>query len=133
MTASAPLPDAGAYPGYRRRGRRWWILGVAAVIVAIGLVFLALSIDPKAFGLSPPFGFPYGGGFLGIFLVLWGTMWLVRVAVWSSRTGGAGGPPGRRFDPAIMEARRRYARGEINREQFEQIVRDLRRPPGPLP
>ena len=61
-------------------------------------------------------------------------MLLVRVAFWASRRGaGGGGPRGRGFDPAIMEARRRYARGEITREQFEQIVTDLRRPPGPLP
>lgn len=133
MPTDAPLPAAGGYPPYRRRGRRWWLLGIGVVIVGVGLVFIGISAEPKAFGLSPSFGFPYGGGFFGIFLVLWGAMMMVRFALWSGRRGGAGGPPGRRFDPAILEARRRYARGEITREQFEQLVSDLRRPPGPLP
>lgn len=32
----------------------------------------------------------------------------------------------RRGDPAEEEARRVYARGEIDREQFQQVMRDLR-------
>ena len=111
-------------------------MGTALALIAGGAIFLALSYDPQAFGLSYHSVFPFGGGFLGLFLIFWGMLFLVRIAFWASRGGRYGGGPGggaRRFDPAILEARRRYARGEITREQFEQIVADLRRPPGPLP
>lgn len=118
----------------RRRGLRWVFIGVGIAVLAAGLLFLAISVDPAAFGLPAGWALRYGGGLLGPFLILWGAFMLVRVALWASRRGPGGGPGGRRFDPAVMEARRRYARGEITREQFEQIVSDLRRPPpGPLP
>ena len=104
--------------------------------MAIGVIFLLVAATPATFGVRSPYGFPFGGGLLGIFLLLWGTMLLVRVAIGSARRGRwvNGPPPGRRFDPAVVAARQRYARGEISREQFLQIVQDLRRPPpGPLP
>jgi len=135
MAGPPPPGPYGGYPPRRRSSRRWIFFGIGLAIIALGVVFLAISLAPRAFGLSSPFAFPYGGGFLGIFLILWGILLLVRIAFWASRRGwGGGGPPGRRFDPAIVEARQRYARGEITREQFQQIVSDLRRPPsGPLP
>ncbi len=127
-------PYSAGYPmrPRRRASLRWIFVGIGLVIVAIGGLILVLTTYPGAFGLSSASRVPYGGGFLGVFLILWGCLMLVRVAFWASRRGlGGGGPPGRRFDPAVLEARRRYARGEITREQFEQIVADLRRPPGP--
>jgi uncharacterized membrane protein len=111
------------------------VVGVGIAIILVGVVLLFVAVYPRAFGLSTSSVFPFGGGFLGVFLVLWGILLLVRVALWTSRRRSYGslGPGGRPFDPAIMAARQRYARGEITREQFEQIVSDLRRPPGPLP
>jgi len=111
------------------------MVAIGAVVVALGALLLFLSFDPGAFGLEHSPLFPFGGGFLGIFLLLWGLLLFVRIAWWTSRRPyyGPPGGGGRRFDPAIMAARQRYARGEITREQFEQIVTDLRRPPGPLP
>lgn len=131
-----PIAPAGPFAPQtpRRRPLRGIFLGLGAAIVVVGAVLLAVSLYPRAFGLSNPLGFPYGGGFLGVFLLLWGTLLLARIAFWTTRRRYyGGGPPGRRFDPAILAARQRYARGEITREQFEQIVGDLRHPPGPLP
>lgn len=143
-----PGPPPGAYPGpygwrargypapgRRRTGLRWVFVGIGGAIVALGILLLLVSLYPPAFGLHSSSLFPFGGGFLGLILVLWGALLLARVAARASRGPGYGygRPPGRRFDPAIMAARQRYARGEITREQFEQIVSDLRRPPGPLP
>lgn len=132
-SSGGSLPTAGP-----RRGRfRWVFAGIGVAIVLVGIVLLTLSFEPRAFGISSSPGFPYGGGFFGVFLLLWGSLLLARVAWWTARRNlrADGGPPGRRFDPAIRVARERYARGEISREQFEQIVNDLRRPPppGPLP
>jgi putative membrane protein len=106
-------------------------LGIAVAIVVAGILFTVASYDPHLFGRATGSGLAYGGGFLGFFLIVWGCLMLVRVAFWTTRRRHGG--RGRGFDPAILEARRRYARGEITREQFEQIVSDLRRPPGPLP
>ena len=54
------------------------------------------------------------------FVFFWGAIiWLV-VRVLGARDGGAP-----RDDSAIEVARRRYARGDISREEFEQIRRDL--------
>ena len=134
MGATGPYVGVPGTIGPRRHTLRWVFVGIAAAFVVVGLVLLAVAFDPSAFGLTRPSFFPFGGGFLGVVLVLWGALLLVRVAMWASRPRpGYGGAPGRRFDPAILTARQRYARGEITREQFEQIVSDLRRPPGPLP
>ena len=110
-------------------------VGFGAAFVTLGIVLLLVSAYPGAFGLRYSPGFPFGGGLAGIVLLLWGCLLLVRIAARAGRGRGRGhGPPTRGgFDPAILAARQRYARGEISREQFEQIVTDLRRPPGPLP
>jgi len=138
-TYPAPSPERftgryGTGPG-PRGGLRWAFVAIGATILALGAVLILVAFDPPAFGLGYRSVFPFGGGILGAILILWGTLLLVRVA---ARSGGRryayGGQPGRRFDPAILAARQRYARGEITREQFQQVVTDLRGPPrGPLP
>jgi putative membrane protein len=71
----------------------------------------------------------YGGGFMGMGL-MW-VFWVVVVALIAyliiraagssgSGTGGGGDSP-----EAILK--RRYAKGEINKEQYEQMLQDLRR------
>lgn len=100
--------------------------------------------------------FPYGGGafgwggaFMGFFglLVIVG---IVLLIVWAARSGEhqhmhAGGPyyrlpqqpPGGGYpqrDPAVDVARERYARGEITKEQLDEIMRTLGySPPAPPP
>jgi putative membrane protein len=70
--------------------------------------------------------------------MLWGSaFWLIVIlaavflAVWFSRQGTGGatgqqppGPPSRRDTPLEI-AQRRYAAGEISREEYEQLRRDL--------
>ncbi len=54
-------------------------------------------------------------------VVFWGT--IIALAVWAvSRLGGGGGG---KEDSPLEIARRRYARGEITREEFEQLRQDL--------
>jgi putative membrane protein len=55
---------------------------------------------------------------------------LIAVAVWAvlrvtGRSSAAVGGPVARVDPALEEVRVRYARGEINREEFVQRSHDL--------
>lgn len=142
-----------------RRRRRTIILGAAVALVVVAIAFLAylwyVHTNTPTFGGRYLFGF----GFLGFFLILIVAFWCIRIAMWSTRGGGryagyggaySGGPGGggvtyadygprqgrRNWDPAILEARQRYARGEISREQFRQTVQDLResrRTSGPPP
>ncbi len=62
------------------------------------------------------------GGIL--FVLFWGV--IIYLIVWalrrSSRESGSGIPGNR---SALDIAKERYARGEITREQFDQIKRDL--------
>lgn len=63
------------------------------------------------------------GGFLWM-VVFWGA--IIGVIVWGiSRLTRRGEGPG--SDSALEIARRRYARGEISREEFEQLKQDLSR------
>lgn len=80
------------------------------------------------------FGFGYGGGWMmGIgMLLFWGVIifavfMLARGA--SRRTGGGDLMP--RDRTAIEILRERYARGEIDRREFEEKLGDLERPGSP--
>jgi uncharacterized membrane protein len=122
------------YPGRPVRRRTPWFLIVGlAIVVALVVILVALLVS-GAFG--PSAGRPYygpWGGFLLVFLLVWIVFFAVRVVFWSQRMHFVGAGPGySRPDPAVMVARRRYARGEITREQYDQIMSDLGRKP-PLP
>ncbi len=71
----------------------------------------------------------YGGWWAGLgillMIVFWGLIiWLI---VWAIRRSGAGSVSGsNQVQQTPLEiAKTRYARGEITKEQFEQIKKDL--------
>ncbi len=74
-------------------------------------------------------GYMFGGmglwmvfGFV-LFVLFWGgIIWLI---VWAVKKATDRGGTGYANGNAIEIARARYARGEITREQFEQIKKDL--------
>lgn len=83
-------------------------------------------------------GHDFGGhswwGFWGGFVPLLLILALLGVAVWALARNMRGGPavqtPGAamlpsRTDPALEQTRLRYARGEIRREEFLRLSRDL--------
>lgn len=79
------------------------------------------------------FGFGYGGGWMmGIgMLLFWGVIifavfLLARGA--ARRTGGTGADAAPRDRTAIDILRERYARGEIDKREFEEKLADLERP-----
>jgi putative membrane protein len=74
-------------------------------------------------GMMGGFGFPFIGG-IGMLvfwaLVIGGIVWLVR-----SSSRGSAGPSAPPNEAPLDILKRRYAKGEITKEQFEQMKRDL--------
>ncbi|MGB6499877.1 MAG: hypothetical protein WBG19_00535 [Thermoplasmata archaeon] len=138
-TASPPLSSGFGGNPYPRdpRPHRWIWISAIAVVAIVGIGVLVWLVLPRPSGY-PGYWFPLGGVFV-LFFVIWLGFMAVRMAFWGSRrqqyrdarrNGRFEGRPG--FDPAVRTARIRYARGEITREQYDQLITDLRsRPPSP--
>jgi len=139
--------DPGSY--YRPQGLggpppsriRWFPIIIGLVFVGAAVVILLLLLYPGSFGIaSPSYPYRYGlfGGVFFFFFIIIVLFFIVRVAFWSTRVSryrrrsGANYPDGG-YGPnrPVMVARMRYARGEITREQYDQILQDLGRKPGP--
>jgi len=116
------------------------LIGIAVVVVllfGVGLYFLAgrgfglgngifgrgmMYGLPFARGGGMMFGFPFIGGigmFLFWLLIIVGVVWLVG----SSSRGNAVSAPASESPLDILK--RRYANGEINKEQFEEMKNTL--------
>ena len=73
-------------------------------------------------------GWGWGMGFGWIFMMLFWVLIVLGVVVlakWLFSAGGSGGRSGGSGKSALDILKERYARGEINREQYEQMRRDL--------
>ncbi len=100
---------------------------VLAILIVVPLVWGGLSgWQGGGWGMMGPGmmgGFGWGG-FMGLGmilfwgLVIWGIVALVRGAGWVGCCGGSS-------DSALEVLRRRYAQGEISKEEFEQKKKDL--------
>jgi uncharacterized membrane protein len=139
MSSPSPYyrPPGMAGPGRPTR-TLWPILVVAAVFVAIALVLLAYLLDPALFGVStssPSYRYGLFGGIFPVLFVLFVGFFVVRVMFWSTRAGRRGNRYGANDgygpDRPARIARMRYARGEITRDQYNQILQDIGRGPGP--
>jgi putative membrane protein len=100
-----------------RRIIGWGIIGLIAVIgVSIAL---SLYFAPGGRGAFFPFHFGWLGGIFLIFIVFWIAKWFF----WPWR----GGYYSYRYQHRDAESilKERYAKGEITREQFEQMMRDI--------
>jgi len=91
-----------------------WLLALPLGLVISFVIFLLLATN----------GHYFFGEFFVIFLAVFAVVFLVRFQYRQSR---------RNYMRARMQAnaparilRQRYARGEISREQFQQMMRDLR-------
>jgi len=116
---------------HQKRAIGWLFAGLAVLLIA------AVFVLPLAFyGAAPvraygfyPFIFPFGFFFLffiGFFvlrLLFWGRGW---GGGWGWRGGYNGGYGGWGNYPDAAEVlRMRYAKGEITREQLDQMMKDL--------
>jgi uncharacterized membrane protein len=110
-----------------RRGMMGWIVGALVVLLLVGLfvvpAFYGLPARPYAY---PFFFFPFG------FLIFFVIFFVVRGLFWGWGWGWRGGYSrgywrGQGYYGDATEIlRQRYARGEINKDQFEQMMRDLK-------
>ena len=95
----------------------WAIIGLVAIIgISIALSFY-FGPRPGAFF---PFQFGWLGGIFMIFIIFWITKWFL----WPW-----GGWYRHEYRTAESILKERYAKGEITREQFEQMMRDLNTKP----
>lgn len=94
------------------------IATIIAILIGLGLYFASKGISPVA---VPFYWFPFPFFplifipiiiliFFGLRFSLWGCLW---GRGWSY------------YDPAFMALRERFARGEITKDQYEEIARSL--------
>lgn len=112
-----------------RRIIGWGIIGLIAVVgISIALSFYFAPWRPGG-GFGYPFFFPFHFGWLGGILLIFIILFIARWFLWPWRRRGG---PGYHSDSsnqqrpdAVSIVKERYAKGEITKEQFEQMMRDL--------
>jgi putative membrane protein len=92
----------------------WGIIGIISVI-GVSIV-LSIYFGARPHGLGFPFSFGWLGGIFLIFIVFW----LARWFFWPRR--GYYSHQHRNAESILKE---RYAKGEITRDQFEQMMSDV--------
>jgi len=115
-----------------RRGLMGWVIGGLVILLLAGLfvvpLLYGLPMRPYAYPF-PFFFFPFG--FLMFFFVIF---FVVRVLFWGRGWGwGWRGGYSRGYwsgqgyyGDATEILKQRYARGEISKDQFDQMMRDLK-------
>lgn len=112
-------------PEHARVGRVGWAAaGAAAGLGVPGVVGAQERAYDWGWGMHPMWGAGgmWGLGMMLMMVVFWGAIiaGIVLVIRWLSAQGGGSSP-----DRALDILRQRYARGEIDREEFEAKRRDL--------
>ena len=116
--------------GEQRRDQTWLWVGVGVAIIVVGIFAFLAGLYSTGTGAPPttyypffPMGFGWIGGLFSLFFFFWVLSWFFRPWGWG---WGYRRRYGRwRYDDAERILRERYARGEITKEQFEQMTRDL--------
>ena len=109
-------------------GRRWIGLGLFVMFVLIGVAVVVGALFRPYAGVGPmmmsmPF-FGFGWGILGLLFFLFFFGWIFRFLMWGRPFGYHHGWGWDRYDAADI-LRMRYARGEITKDQFDSMMRDI--------
>jgi putative membrane protein len=109
---------------------------ISQLTFVFGLFFLSMSREALAqgrsygHGMGPGMmGWGYGMGWFG--MILMGLFWIAIIVgiifliKWLFVSAGTKGHRADSEDSALEILKRRYARGEVNKEEFEQKKRDL--------
>ncbi len=119
----------------------WIRLGfllVFAVFVAAMIYFMFVVLPTMPIGTAPAYYPFWGFGWIWLFVGFFLIFGLLRFAFWGPRWWGGYyrrygyGPYGREND-AYHILRERYARGEITKDQYDAMMRDLYQPPSQAP
>ena len=105
-------------------GRGWNVSRLVGVLLMMPIGII-LAIVLVYFEISRGEYFP--GELLVVFLVIFIVLFAARLLFWRSRRERM-----RRYwrqDGSVRILRERYARGEITKEQFDEMLRDLERRP----
>ena len=105
---------------YRRNGQRWALVWISVFVAVIGVI-AAANLVFRPIGYYPwyPFGFSWVWIPFGLFFLFFVFRWIF----WPWGRGYRRGYM--TVDDARYILRERFARGEITKEQFEQMSRDL--------
>jgi putative membrane protein len=114
--------------GARRNqiSRAWLLLPVLGVVAVVGIAAAFYFYGPSPVSAYPYYGwfpFPWFFIFPVIFLIFFAFRW-----IWWGGWGWRGGWYYRQYyDPALEILKERFARGELTKEQYEQMAKDLER------
>lgn len=99
------------------------------VILVVADLF---HVDGEACAQWRDYGWPMGWGMMGWFAPIMMVVYWVAVIVaivflvrWLAASGGAWSRTPKSEDSALEILKKRYARGEINKEEFEEKKKDL--------
>ncbi len=110
----------------------WLLIGVSVFVglflILLGILFFTGLLVVSRVVTAPyygyPFFYPFGlfFGFIFLFLIFGVLRWVLWPRPWG---WGYGHRYSRYNDRAYYILRERYARGEITKDQYDQMVRDL--------
>jgi putative membrane protein len=109
-----------------RRIVGWGIIGLLAVIGLSIALYLYFAPWRPGGGFHYPFFFPFHFGGLGAVFLILIVFFIARrfFGPWREGNGYYSYPHQQKVDAASI-VKERYAKGEITKEQFEQMLRDL--------
>lgn len=104
----------------------WGLVGLIILVgvsIAASLIFFA---SRSSGSIYPPFPFfPFHLGLLGAIFLIFIIFVVARLLFWPWRRYNPNSYPQDRSDAREI-LRERYAKGEITKEQFEQMIQDLK-------
>ncbi len=111
-----------------RRIIAFGLAAIVAVIALLGALALVIGISrPTGVGYYPFFPF-FGFGWIGALFAFFFVFWIGRWIFWGWGWGWGGHYPRRYWryrDESYYIIRERYASGEITKDQYDQMMRDL--------
>lgn len=105
----------------------WGIIGLI-VLIGISILIPFLFTTPISSGVHLPLAlFPFHFGFIGIIFLIFIIFLISRWIFWSNNCGNSSRYHSQNISNGDLQnvLKERYAKGEITKEQFEQIKKDL--------